>query len=649
MAFLSFSFTVFCVLQIVSAQRKTVPTEVDAVNKIIDHWNLRSKLNLSDDPCIENAIWAPDSANPRIDCDCVGTVCHITHLKIYALDISGQIPPELFLLTELMDLNLNQNMLNGSIPPEIGLLSKMEYLALGINNLTGSVPAALGNLTRLRSLSFGSNNLQGALPRDLGNLTLLDQLYIDSSGLSGPIPQELSKLTSLQTIWMSDNGFTGKLPEFLSTFTELKDLRVEGTNLEGPIPNSFSALTKLENLRIGDLNVGESDSSLDFLENLTSLSILSLRNCQIRGSIPQLLSTFPNLTFLDLSFNKLTGQIPASFKDFSSLKYLYLGSNNIDGVLPSDIGSKLIALDVSFNPLTGNIPLDWSHVSINTVGTSINDVNLKNQKASTMLQCLDQTTNCRNKAPSTTFAVNSGGPEQADTNGAVYDDDSEKLGAASLYTSSSNKWAVSSSGVFISNINGPIYIAQTDSQIANTLDSELYKTARIAPASLRYYGLGLENGVYRVELHFAEVVMDDNSASWEGLGRRLFDVYIQGERVLRDFNIVKEAGGSKRALIKTFNANVTNTLMDIHLMWAGKGTCCIPRQSTFGPLVSAIAVSQVSAYEDSSKGEGKRVGRIVGIVFGCVGALAIACGVAYLWWTKKESGDLKIYTQAPKD
>ncbi|KAG6407995.1 hypothetical protein SASPL_130997 [Salvia splendens] len=645
---------------------------VDAINKIIDHWNLRSKLNLRDDPCIENAIWAPDSANPRIACDCVGTVCHITHLKIYALDISGEIPQELFLLTELMDLNLNQNVLNGSIPPEIGLLSKMEYLALGINNFTGSVPAALGNLTRLRSLSFGSNNLQGTLPRELGNLTLLDQLYIDSSGLSGPIPQELSNLASLQTIWMSDNGFTGELPEFLSTFTELKDLRVEGTNLKGPIPNSFSALTKLENLRIGDLNVGESDSSLDFLENLTSLSILSLRNCQIRGPIPQRLSTFPNLTFLDLSFNKLTGQIPASFKDFSSLKYLYLGSNNIDGVLPSDIGSKLLALDVSFNPLTGNIPLDWSHVSINTVGTSINDVNLKNQKASTMLQCLDQNINCKNKAPSNSFAVNSGGPEQADTNGSVYDDDSEKLGAASLYTSSSNKWAVSSSGVFISNINGPIYIAQTDSQIANTLDSELYKTARIAPASLRYYGLSLENGVYRVELHFAEVVMDYDSASWEGLGRRVFDVYIQvfgyfsrlffrvrtdSVSTMQGRESVARFQHSKRGrrVEEGVNQDVQcqcDEHADRHSSDVGwEGDLLHSTAEHVWPFVvgDTLCTCAVSAYEDSSKGEGKRVGRIVGIVFGCVGGLVVACGVAYFWWTKKESGDLKIYTQAPKD
>lgn len=107
------------------------------------------------------------------------------------------------------------------------------------------------------------------------------------------------------------------------------------------------------------------------------------------------------------------------------------------------------------------------------------------------------------------------------------DDDSETLGAASLYTSPSNQWAVSSFGIFVSNPNGPRYVAQTESQITNTLDSELYKTARISPSSLRYYGLGLENGVYRIELHFAEIQMDDSSTSWKGLARRLFDIKIQ--------------------------------------------------------------------------------------------------------------------------
>ncbi|KAL3838586.1 hypothetical protein ACJIZ3_023177 [Penstemon smallii] len=600
MGLLSLSFFVLWMLEIVSAQPTTSPLEVDAINKIIDHWSLRSKLNVTVDPCIENATWAPESANPRIACDCSETECHITHLKIYALDISGELPRELFLLTELMDLNLGQNMLNGSIPPAIGQLSKMEYL------------------------SISSNNFQGTLPHQLGNLTSLQQLYMDSSGVSGPIPDDISNLKSLQTLWASDNRFTGKIPEFLGTFSDIKVLRLEGTNLEGPIPSSFGSLTKLEDLRIGDL--GGNDSSLGFLDNLTSLSILSLRNCRIGGQIPEQLSALPNLKILDLSFNKLTGRVPASFKNFSSLKYLYLGSNNLNGDLTSDfISSQLIALNV--------------------VGTSINDVNLNNEKASGMLHCLQGNSKCSNKLSTNLFSVNCGGKEQVSADGVKFDDDSEMLGAASLYRSSNNQWAVSSSGVFISNPNGPRYIAQTDSQITNTLDSELYKTARISPNSLRYYGLGLEDGVYRIELHFAEIQMDV-SPSWKGLGRRLFDVYIQGVRVLQDFNILSEAGGSKRALIKTFEANVTNTVMDIHLVWAGKGTCCIPVQSTYGPLVSAIHVSQVSELNGSSKSDRMRVGRILGICIGGFAGLLIICSVFYLWWIKKEPGHMKIHTKS---
>lgn len=69
---------------------------------------------------------------------------------------------------------------------------------------------------------------------------------------------------------------------------------------------------------------------------------------------------------------------------------------------------------------------------------------------------------------------------------------------------------------------------------------------------------------------------------------------MKGNKVLQDFNIRDEAGGSTIALVKKFEANVTNTVMDIHFYWAGKGTCCIPFQSTFGPLVSAIHVSSGS-------------------------------------------------------
>ncbi|KAL6502084.1 hypothetical protein OROGR_027217 [Orobanche gracilis] len=587
MGLLNFTFFALWMLEIIAAHPKTERSEVDAINAIISHWNL-SKLNVTGDPCNHSDTSALEDANPGIVCQCSLTVCHITELKIYALDIYGIIPQALFNLTKLTNLNLGQNVLYGPIPAEIGKLTEMQYLSLGINNLTGPVPAELGKLTKLISLSFGSNNLNGPLPSQLGNLISLQQLYIDSSGVSGAIPQELSNLKSLQILWASDNRFTGKIPEFLGNLTGLKVLRLEGTSLEGPIPIEFAALTKLEDLRIGDLNA--SGSSLDFVENLTSLSTLSLRNCRIRGEILEKLSSFPKLLFLDLSFNKLKGQIPASFKNSNSLRYLYLGSNNLSGDLPSHImNSSLVALDVSFNNLKGSVPLLGKDKSINVVGTSINDANL-NENATNMLRCLQGRTKCSSKHSSTSFSVNSGGPRQSS-----FDDDSEHLGAASLYAGAESRWAVSSNGLFISNPKDNIYQdkAETDSQVTNTLTSELYKTARVAPSSLRYYGLGLENGLYKVELHFAEIQMDDSSStSWKALGRRLFDVFIQGEKVLEDFNILNEAGGSKTALVKEFTTNVTNTVVDIHLFWAGKGTCCIPLQSTFGPLISAINVSR---------------------------------------------------------
>ena len=50
---------------------------------------------------------------------------------------------------------------------------------------------------------------------------------------------------------------------------------------------------------------------------------------------------------------------------------------------------------------------------------------------------------------------------------------------------------------------------------------------------------------YTVRLHFAEI------AGCE-YGRRLFDVALQGKRVLERFDIVKEAGGTNRPVVREF-------------------------------------------------------------------------------------------------
>ena len=36
---------------------------------------------------------------------------------------------------------------------------------------------------------------------------------------------------------------------------------------------------------------------------------------------------------------------------------------------------------------------------------------------------------------------------------------------------------------------------------------------------------------------------------------------------------------------------VSENYLEIHLFWAGKGTCCIPNQGTYGPSISDISAS----------------------------------------------------------
>ena len=154
---------------------------------------------------------------------------------------------------------------------------------------------------------------------------------------------------------------------------------------------------------------------------------------------------------------------------------------------------------------------------------------------------------------------------------------------------------------------------------------------------------------------------------------------MKGERVLEGFNIQREAGGSKRALVKTLEANVTNTIMEIHFLWAGRGTCCIPFQSTYGPLVSAIhayqgsdqfpsllffcflhdSIFQISTHlflfssvsdetSSSSESNKKRIGKVVGIVVGCAGGVVIISSIFYLWWKKEASGHTRVQTESPR-
>lgn len=132
------------------------------------------------------------------------------------------------------------------------------------------------------------------------------------------------------------------------------------------------------------------------------------------------------------------------------------------------------------------------------------------------------------------FGINYGGPEiKSSSDGIVYEKENESLGPASYFVSGTSRWGVSNVGYFTGSTN-PQYTSFSSSQFTNTFDSVLFQTARLSASSIRYFGLGLENGNYTVNLKFAEHVILA-AASGEFLGRLLFDIYIQ---VCHDYHLI---------------------------------------------------------------------------------------------------------------
>ncbi|KAK8274106.1 hypothetical protein V6Z12_D10G051600 [Gossypium hirsutum] len=647
----------FSCSQSINAQTNatTHPPEVRALNAIFQQWEIQAAdgWNTSGDPCSGVALSQSDSTfedpsnNPSIRCDCSfenATLCHITRLRVFSLEKRGTIPRELLAFRYLNYLKIDQNFFTGPLPTFIGNLSRLGLLSVAHNSLSGPIPKEIGNLKRLYLLSLGVNNFSGTIPPELGNLVELQQLYINSCGLTGEIPSTFANLQNLQIVAASDTAFTGNIPEFIgSNWTRLESLRLEGNSFEGPIPSNIGKLSSLTILRITGIYNGS--SSLDVIRNLKNISDLVLRNVLLTGSIPSDISDFQSLQKLDLSFNNLTGQIPSKLFNMKSLTYLFLGNNSLSGTLPSQKSKILKSIDVSYNQLSGNLP-SWidSSLQLNVVANNFT-LNSSDIRLLPGLQCLQRGFPCNRNAPRyANFAIKCGGLQMT-ADGIVFEAENNSLGTATFNVTSTQKWAVSSVGLYEDREN-PMYVQNTFAQVKSTNTPGLFLTSRTSPVSLRYYGLGLENGLYTVNLFFAETAYPDRiTRSWKSLGRRVFDIYIQGGLQVKDFDISKEAGGAERAITRRFVTNVTDNHLEIHLLWAGKGTCCVPELGYYGPSISAISV--VPDFKPTVSGlppgtSKKKTALLVGIVV-AVGAVALV--LIYLtihFMRRKEYNDEEV-------
>uniref|UniRef100_A0A0E0AS42 non-specific serine/threonine protein kinase n=1 Tax=Oryza glumipatula TaxID=40148 RepID=A0A0E0AS42_9ORYZ len=508
----------FCAAVQAQQAARTDPAEVAALNTILGRWGLRASpaWNISGEPCSgvaidETGVDNNPNINPAIKCDCsfnAGTVCHIIRLRVFSLNVVGQIPEELQNLSYLNNLDLRRNYLTGPLPSFIGNFSAMQYLGISSNNFTGELPAELGNLDKL------------------------EQMYIISSGFSGPFPSTFSKLKNLKILWASDNDLAGKIPDYFGSFPNLQDLR------------------------IGDILNGS--SSLSFISNLTSLNVLILRNCKISDNLGTV--NFSKLAGF-LGNNSLSGSLP--YDKSPSLNNLDFSYNHLSGSFPPWVTGNNLQLNLVANDFI----LDSTNNSILPSGLNCLQQDTPCFRGSP--ECIIPSFQLFTHIDYS-FAVDCGSNKSTrGSDNTLYETDAQNIGAASYYVSDNARWGVSSVGKFNEASNGS-YAIYSPQQFQSALNSELFQTARMSPSSLRYYGIGLENGNYTVSLEFAEFVYP-NSLTSNSIGRRVFDIYVQGELKEKNFNIRKTAGGkSLIAVNKRYTATVSKNFLEIHLFWAGK-------------------------------------------------------------------------------
>jgi hypothetical protein len=121
-------------------------------------------------------------------------------------------------------------------------------------------------------------------------------------------------------------------------------------------------------------------------------------------------------------------------------------------------------------------------------------------------------------------------------------------------------------------------------QESNAISPEmaLYSSERWGHFS---YAVPVAEGRYRVKLKFCEGHYGKRNSGVGGSGSRVFDVYCNGVALMRDFDIIKEAGGEGRPIDRTFSAIRPNAQGKILL--------------SFVPVAGMACVNGIEVVEDA--------------------------------------------------
>ncbi|XP_057952958.1 receptor-like protein EIX1 [Malania oleifera] len=294
--------------------------------------------------------------------------------------LGGNISGSLLQLKHLRHLDLSRNDFGGlKIPDFFGSLASLTYLDLSSAGFGGSIPPQIGNLSSLRYLDlvsnfkdfvYGNNNDLYVTNDDvrwishLTSIEFLDMSFVDLSQASSNWLQVISMLPSLSTLHLSNCSLGNTLPLSHANFSSLSTLDLSYNLFDSSIFGCLSGLPSLLSLGLRGSNFLGGSIPVS-LQNMTTLQMLDLSNCELNSTVPEWLYGMTTLQSLDISFNNLQGTISGAIDNLTSLTELHLHGNDLEGRIPRSLGNlcSLRVLDLSWNQLNGDISEFLGHNS----------------------------------------------------------------------------------------------------------------------------------------------------------------------------------------------------------------------------------------------------------------------------------------------
>ncbi|TPX62048.1 hypothetical protein CcCBS67573_g08862 [Chytriomyces confervae] len=201
---------------------------------------------------------------------------------------------------------------------------------------------------------FKDNTVQNSLVIQCDDAGRITVFQYDGGGREFKLSGDLGlfgELTELAALHVRNNDFFGSMPAF-KTWKNLKRLDISyNLNLNGSFPEFSDNMNEIfmDGLRLNQ------PLPLSYPKNL---SVLSVSNSSLFGTIPTQLGKLTSLISIDLPYNQLSGSIPSELVQLHSLEVVHLNGNQLSGSIPSEMATmqSLMKCYLQDNFLTGGIP-----------------------------------------------------------------------------------------------------------------------------------------------------------------------------------------------------------------------------------------------------------------------------------------------------